>query len=118
MQNPLPLVLAPPPCIYRRRMLEHLNREAKPCRIAYLSYSHSAVLAAVRAGLGVTAMAQSTVPDDVRPLWAADGLSPLGHLDVRLHRRVTVESEEAIDYLETYIAEQLGRTGGLSAISG
>jgi DNA-binding transcriptional LysR family regulator len=118
MQSPLPLVLAPPPCVYRRRMLQQLNREAKPCRIAYLSSSHSAVLAAVRAGLGVTAMAQSTVPDDVRPLGMADGLAPLGHLDVRLHRRPTAESEEAIDYLETYIAERLGQAGGLAPVSG
>ncbi|MGQ3215734.1 MAG: hypothetical protein ACT6U0_04560 [Shinella sp.] len=95
-----------------------LNREAKPCRIAYLSSSHSAVFAALRAGLGVTAMADSTVTDDVRPLAMADGLAPLGHLDVRLHRRATAGPEEAIDYLETDMAERLGQAGGLASISG
>ncbi|WP_112805694.1 LysR substrate-binding domain-containing protein [Ensifer sp.] len=116
MQSPLPLVLAPPPCVYRRRMLQQLNRETKPCRIAYLSSSHSAVLAAVRAGLGVTAMAKSTLPGDVRLLGAADGLESLGHLEVRLHRLPTAESTEAIDYLETYIAEHLGQAGDAGSI--
>jgi DNA-binding transcriptional LysR family regulator len=118
MQSPLPLVLAPPPCVYRRRMLQQLNREAKPCRIAYLSSSHSAVLAAVRAGLGVTAMAKSTLPGDVRFLGETDGLDSLGHVEVRLHRLPTAESIEAIDYLETYIAEHLGQARGASSISG
>ncbi len=116
MQSPLPLVLAPPPCVYRRRMLQQLNRETKPCRIAYLSSSHSAVLAAVRAGLGVTAMAKSTLPGDVRLLGAADGLESLGYLEVRLHRLPTAESTEAIDYLETYIAEHLGQAGDAGSI--
>lgn len=118
MQSPLPLVLAPPPCVYRRRILQQLNREAKPCRIAYLSSSHSAVLAAVRAGLGVTAMAQSTVPHDVRLLGSAEGLASLADLEVRLHRLPAAESAEAIDYLETYIAEHLGQARGPGPISG
>ncbi len=111
-QSPLPLVLAPPPCVYRHRILQQLNREAKACRIAYLSSSHSAVLAAVRAGLGVTAMAQSTVPENVQLLGSDDGLAPLGHLEVRLHRISDAQSGEVIDYLETYIAEQLGQARG------
>ncbi|MBN9249384.1 MAG: LysR family transcriptional regulator [Mesorhizobium sp.] len=115
-QSPLPLVLAPPPCVYRHRILQQLKREAKACRIAYLSSSHSAVLAAVRAGLGVTAMAQSTVPDDVQLLGSDKGLAPLGHLELRLHRLTAAQSVEAIDYLETFIAEQIGQTAGRAAM--
>ena len=115
MQSPLPLVLAPPPCIYRKRMLHQLNREAKLCRITYLSSSYTAAIAAVRAGLGVTAMVQSTLPDDVRLLGNPEGLASLGHLEVRLHRLPAVESAEAIDCLETYIVEHLGQTGRLRA---
>ncbi|HEV2501798.1 MAG TPA: LysR substrate-binding domain-containing protein [Mesorhizobium sp.] len=108
-QGPLPLVLAPPPCVYRRRMLHQLNLEGRDCRISYLSSSNSAVLAAIRAGLGVTAMARSTLPSDVRLLGDAEGLAPLGHLEVRLHRLAASTSGEAIDYLETYITEKLGQ---------
>lgn len=118
MQSPLPLVLAPPPCIYRKLMLYQLNREAKLCRISYLSSSYSAAIAAVRAGLGVTAMVQSTLPGDVRLLGSPDGLASLGHLEVRLHRLLAVESAEAIDCLETYIAEHLGQAGRLGARAG
>lgn len=114
MQSPLPLVLAPPPCIYRQRMLQQLNREAKPCRIAYLSSSPSAVLAAVRAGLGVTAMAKSTLPDDIRVLGSAEGLNELAHLELRIHCQPTAESVEAIEYLETFITEQLVRNANVT----
>ena len=110
MQSPLPLVVAPPPCVYRRRMLQQLKHEAKPCRIVYLSSSHSAILAAVRAGLGVTAMAQSTIPVDVKTLGVPEGLASLGHMEVRLHRLPGLQSKEAIDYLELYMAERLGET--------
>jgi DNA-binding transcriptional LysR family regulator len=104
---PVPLVLAPPPCIYRRRMLHYLNTEKRSCRISYVSSSQSALLAAVRAGLGVTAMARSTVPPDVHILDETENLAKLGDLEVRLHRTYTANSEEAIDHLETYIAERL-----------
>ncbi len=109
-RNPLPLVLAPPPCIYRRRILSVLGPDARSSKVAYLSSSYSAVLAAVRAGLGVTTMAQSTVPRDVRVLGREEGLQPLGSIEVRLHRLKDGESAEAIDYLETYIADHLTAT--------
>lgn len=117
-QSPLPLVLAPSPCVYRHRILQYLNREAMPFRVAYLSSSYSAVLAGVRAGLGVTAMAQSTVPEGVQPLGPGDGLALLGHLDVRLHRVPAAPSTAAIDCLETYITEQLGQGPSTATISG
>lgn len=110
LRDPLPLVLAPPPCIYRRRILDQLNREAKPCNIAYLSSSYNAVLAAVRAGLGVTAMAHSTVPEGFRLL--ETGLESLGNLEVRVHRSASAEAGDAINYLEAYIAQRLGGTAG------
>lgn len=103
-QSPMPLVLAPPPCIYRHRMLQILDQIGKPCRIAYLSSSYTAILAAVRAGLGVTAMARSTVPADARQLSERDGLPFLGELDVRLHR-IASASDSAIAHLEKYIVD-------------
>lgn len=116
-QIPLPLVLAPSPCVYRQRILQKLNNGAKPCRVAYLSSSYSAILAGVRAGLGVTAMAQSTVPDDVQLLGPDDGLASLGHLEVRLHRLPAAQSKDVIDYLETYITEQLGQAPRHASLS-
>jgi DNA-binding transcriptional LysR family regulator len=50
------------------RVLQTLGRLSRPWRIAYASSSYSGIIAAVRAGLGVTLLARSTVPQDVRVL--------------------------------------------------
>ena len=108
-QSPLPLVVAPPPCIYRHRMLQTLNRLGQPCRIVYLSSSYNGISAAVRAGLGLTVMADSTTPAGVRRLDERDGFPPLGQLEVRLHRAADSRSK-AIARLEEYIAGSFAST--------
>lgn len=102
-RSPLPLVLAPPPCIYRTRMLRGLNQIDHPCRIVYLSSSYNGISAAVQAGIGVTVMAASTIPQGTKILTEADGLPALGHLELRLHRFEGAKSE-ALSRLEEYIA--------------
>ncbi|WP_037281466.1 LysR substrate-binding domain-containing protein [Rubellimicrobium mesophilum] len=109
-QDPLPLVVAPPPCIYRHRMLQALNQLGQPCRIVYLSSSYNGISAAVLAGLGVTVMAGSTTPQGVRILGEQDGLPSLGQLELRLHR-TPHNSTEAIARLEHYIAESFAGAG-------
>lgn len=106
-QRPLSLVVAPPPCIYRNRVMQALNRLALPWRVAYTSSSYSGITAAVRAGLGVTLLAASTVPEGVRTLGEREGLPAMGYLDVRLHTRPD-GSSEAVDCLADYIASSLG----------
>lgn len=103
---PVSLVVAPSPCIYRSRALLHLNRLAKPWKITYSSSSYSGITAAVRAGLGVTVLAESTVPDGVRRLGAREGFPDLGSLDVRLHM-TDASPGEAVLRLSDYIAHGL-----------
>lgn len=103
LKTPLPLVLAPSPCIYRNRVLLGLNQIDRAHRTVYLSSSYSGVSAAVRAGIGVTAMAGSTTPAGTRHLDEKDGLPCLGQLQLRLHRAAGAESE-ALLRLEDYIA--------------
>lgn len=102
-QRPLSLVVAPSPCIYRNRVLQTLSRRNLPWRVAYTSSSYSGIIAAVRAGLGVTLLAASTVPEGVRMLGERDGFPPMGHLDVRLHNRPE-SNTEAVRCLADYIA--------------
>jgi len=83
--RPLPLVAAPAPCLYRQRMLQHLGRQQRDWRIAYGSTSYEGIIAAVRAGLGVTVLAASTVPEGVVVLGDREGFGALGALDLRLH---------------------------------
>lgn len=103
LQTPLPLVLAPPPCIYRNRILQSLNQAQRPCRIVYLSSSYNGISAAVRAGIGVTVMAGSAIPPGSRTFAERDGLPDLGELELRLHRAPGTGSE-ALSRLEEYIA--------------
>lgn len=106
-QRPLSLVLAPPPCIYRNRVLQTLSRLERPWRITYTSSSYSGIVAAVRAGLGVTLLAASTVPDGVQVLDERDGFPAMGELDVRLHMRPESETEAArclADYIASSFA--------------
>jgi DNA-binding transcriptional LysR family regulator len=83
--RPLPLVAAPAPCLYRQRMLQTLGRQQRDWRIAYGSTSYEGIIAAVRAGLGVTVLAASTVPEGVLVLGEREGFSALGALELRLH---------------------------------
>jgi DNA-binding transcriptional LysR family regulator len=112
--SPLPVVVAPPPCIYRDRILQTLNALNKPCRIAYLSSSYNGILAAVRTGLGVTVMARSTAPVSVRVLSGRDDFPPLGDLELRLHRYSGKQSE-AMRCLEDYIAGSFAEADPLRA---
>lgn len=105
-QSPLPLVVAPQPCIYRNRVLQTLDRLDLSWRIAYTSSSYSGITAAVSAGLGVTVLAGSTVPEGVRTLGERDGFPEMGHLDVRLHT-APEHNTEAVRHLADYIAKSL-----------
>jgi DNA-binding transcriptional LysR family regulator len=109
-QDPLPLVLAPPPCIYRQRMLQTLEDSGRTVRVCYLSSTYDAILAAVRAGLGVTAMARSTIPADAQILTEREGLPPLGQLEVRLHLARGSGDGGAIGYLKNYISGSFGNS--------
>lgn len=102
--NALPLVIAPPPCIYRRRVLETLHQLNRPWRVAYASSSYTGITAAVRAGIGVSVLAESTIPEGVHRLDESDGFPDLGELDVRVHLRKDLDCD-AVQCLADYVAE-------------
>ncbi len=60
--GPLPLVVSPEPCVYRKRAVAALNRARKRWRIAYTCASLAGALAAVRAGLGIAVLPREMVP--------------------------------------------------------
>lgn len=68
LKSPLPLVLAPQPCIYRARALAALDRTRKPWQIAYTSPSLAGTIAAVKAGLGITVLPANMIPQGLTPL--------------------------------------------------
>ena len=71
--GPIPIIAAPAPCVYRKRALSALGEAGHPWRVAYVSPSLAGQHAALRAGLGVTALPRDMVPDDLVIL---DGVLP------------------------------------------
>ncbi|MDC0948090.1 LysR substrate-binding domain-containing protein [Gammaproteobacteria bacterium] len=57
----LPLVVAPHGCVYRYTMFSVMSQQTRPWQVAYTGTSYGGIQAAVLAGLGVTAMARSTL---------------------------------------------------------
>jgi DNA-binding transcriptional LysR family regulator len=84
-------------------MLGVLDAASQPWRIAFCSPSLSGLRAAVDAGLGLTCLARSTVPEGVRVLQDEPALPPLGEVSVGLHRGQAPLSKAALK-LEEFLA--------------
>ena len=103
----LPLVVSPPPCVYRKRATDALNRAHRRWRVAYSCASLAGQHAAVKAALGITVLPKDMVPagltvierrsllpdlhDTEIALLAARGLSPPAR---RLHDHIVRSLEE------------------------
>ncbi len=83
---PVPLVAAPAPCVYRKRATAALDAMQRPWRIAYTSPSLAGQQAALRAGLGVTALPSEMAPADLVKFGAEQGFPPLAEVEIALVR--------------------------------
>jgi DNA-binding transcriptional LysR family regulator len=59
----IPLVLSPQPCVYRENAIESLEKAGLKWRLAYSSPSYAGKMAAVKAGMGLTVMQRTMIPD-------------------------------------------------------
>ncbi len=62
------LVLAPDGCMYRSRVIEQLKQQTRAWKITYTNADLSGLVAAIQQGLGVTALARTSLPDNLAPL--------------------------------------------------
>jgi DNA-binding transcriptional LysR family regulator len=60
--DPLSLVLAPNGCMYRSRVIEKLKQQTHAWKISYTNADLFGLIAAIQQGLGITALAKSSVP--------------------------------------------------------
>jgi len=60
--KPIPLVASPQPCVYRARAINALEKQGLKWRLAFISTSYASTIAAVQAGLGVTALPRTMIP--------------------------------------------------------
>ncbi|MGL4405455.1 MAG: LysR substrate-binding domain-containing protein, partial [Notoacmeibacter sp.] len=99
----LPLVVAPQPCVYRKRATQALDKAKRSWRIVYTSPSQAGAEAAVRAGLGVIALPEQMVPDDFVIL--TEGMPDLAETEIALLAREPLTRPAA--KLRTYIIQAL-----------
>lgn len=104
--QPVPLVLAPTPDLYRRRALEALDRAGLPWRVAYTSPSLAGIQAAVSAGLGVTILSRDMLTAGFQLVDPSVGLPGLSDMEIALYRRPGAPSK-AVDLLADHIVRSL-----------
>lgn len=63
--TPLPLVLAPQPCVYRTRAIKALEEAGIKWRLVFSSPSYAGTIAAVKAGLGITVLPRTMIPEQL-----------------------------------------------------
>lgn len=82
-RGPLPLVVSPEPCVYRKRAVETLERARRPWRVSYTCASLAGQQAAVRAGLGVTVLPKDMAPQGLTMI-ETGGLPDLPDTEIAL----------------------------------
>lgn len=106
LQTPLPLIVAPAPCLYRARAFRVLESKGRPWRISYTNQDITGIKAAIEEGLGVTVLAQKTVPDSLRILPFSSKFPKLGKVGVHLVFKKNSASEAVLklaDYVRTIV---------------
>ena len=96
--QPLKIIAAPEPCIYRANMLRVLKKHTPGWSLQLTSTSYGAVCAAVSTGMGVTVLAESVVPNNLEKI-AFSTLGRLGKVDLRLH----YDRAETSDAAKTFV---------------
>ena len=92
----VPLVVLDEPSPYRQMAIDHLNQAGIPWRIAYVASTLSAIRAAVRAGLGVTARPIEMMSPELRVLGEQDGLPRLPDTQYVLYKNAHCANELAM----------------------
>ncbi|SCK37804.1 LysR family transcriptional regulator [Streptomyces sp. WMMB 322] len=104
--DPLPVVLFSNACSWRTSVLAALEGADRRWRVAFESNSLVAVLAAVRAGLGVAAL----MPTNLEPAMVchdADALPALPDVELGLARHPRTEGDPLIDAVETALRRMI-----------
>jgi DNA-binding transcriptional LysR family regulator len=105
-QPTLPLIVAPTPCLYRARAIKVLKDVGRSWRISYTNTDISGIQTAIEEGLGVTVLAQKTVPETLRILPVSRRFPRLGPVGVHLvyNRKAASETvRKLVDYVGAII---------------
>lgn len=102
--KPVPLVLSPHPCVYRTSAIKALSAAGRSWRLVFSSPSYAGTVAAVKAGMGITVMPHTMVPEGLRAV-DVDGFPKLEdtHISILKHRA----DNTAINALEGFVLARL-----------
>lgn len=101
------LILAPDGCVYRSRVISKLKQQTTQWRISYTNADLSGITAAIKQGLGITALARSSVPAELDIL-NNKTLPPLGRIKICLFNQDSRQPQASIKLAE-FIKARLGR---------
>ncbi|WP_332368687.1 LysR substrate-binding domain-containing protein [Spirosoma telluris] len=103
-KKPVPLVLAPQPCVYRASAIQSLQQAGRAWRLVFSSPSYAGAVAAVRAGMGISVMPQTMIPGDLQALDSV-WLPKLADTHVSLIKHKA--NNPAINTLEKFVLHKL-----------
>lgn len=83
-QTPLPIAVYNQPCIFYKWAIRSLEKIGCNYHITYSCPGFEGIMAAVRSGLAVAPVGQSTLCETIRKLGSADGFSELPILTISL----------------------------------
>jgi DNA-binding transcriptional LysR family regulator len=106
LKPPLPLVLLPDPCFYRRAAAEALAGAGTPWTQACLSTTMAGVRATVIAGLGIAIMGQSEVTEGLRNIGSELALPQLPPAAIMIYYRSN-DLDEAAQSLSRHVRRSL-----------
>jgi DNA-binding transcriptional LysR family regulator len=80
--QPIPLVLYPEGCVYRKHITQALNKAGVPWRVLYCSSSLLGIQSAIKAGLGISALVLNTIPEFFQAEQTYNNLPELGKVTI------------------------------------
>lgn len=102
----IPLILSHQPCVYRTSALQALEQANKKWRLVFTSPSYVSTIAAVRAGMGITVLPKTMIPEKIEII-NSSSLPPLADTHVCLLKQSS--DNIAINSFEEFVLEKIRR---------
>lgn len=102
----IPLIVAQEGCIYRQRAIQSLHKIDQSYRVVYTIPDLAGIKAAIEEGLGVTVLAKSTVPDNLKIIKPTEKYPKLGTIGISLIYDLK-DPNEAMKRLVEFVATSL-----------
>jgi len=103
----VPLIAAAQGCIYRHRAIKTLEQVKQPWQIVYTIPDLTGIQYAIQEGLGVTVLAKSTVPENLKILTPSARFPELGEVGISLISSASNKKNEAVHLLVEFIKASL-----------